>query len=118
LSLLFDENLSPPLTVRLSALFPKCIHVRDVGLKKADDQAIWRWAKDHHHTFVTTDADFVLMVERTGPPPKVIHIARCDYPFRVIEDLLRHNAIRISRLENDASGSLLTLRPVRTKNIR
>jgi predicted nuclease of predicted toxin-antitoxin system len=116
LSLLLDENLSPRLAARLSSLFPGCIHVRDVGLKQADDRDIWQWAKDNSHTIVTTDSDFVAMVARTGPPPKVIHIERCDFPFRVIEDLLRQNAIRISGFENDASASLLTLRPIRAKS--
>jgi len=118
LSLLFDENLSPRLTARLLPLFPGCIHVRDVGLKQADDREIWRWAKDHDCTVVTTDSDFVAMVIRIGPPPKVIHLERCDFPFRVIEDLLRRNAIWISEFENDPSRSLLTLEEVPGRKTR
>jgi len=101
LSLLFDENLSPRLAARLSSLFPDCVHVRDVGLKQADDREIWQWARDHNDTVVTTDSDFVAMVIRIGPPPKVIHLERCDLPCGAIEDLLRRNAIRICEFEND-----------------
>ena len=118
MSLLLDENLSPRLAGRLSSLFPGCIHVRDVGLKQADDREIWQWAKDNNHTLVTTDSDFIAMVTRTGPTPKVIHIERCDFPLSRIEDLLRRNAIRISRFQGDASARLLTLREPRTKNYR
>jgi predicted nuclease of predicted toxin-antitoxin system len=48
---------------------------------------------------ITADADFVALVNRRGPPPKLIHIERCDFPFHVIEELLRQNAIRISEFE-------------------
>jgi len=113
LSLLLDENLSPRLTGRLASLFPGLMHVRDVGLKQADDREIWQWARDNSHTVVTADSDFVEMVTREGPPPRLIHIERCDFPFRVIEDLLRRNAIRISEFENQPDGRLLTLRPDR-----
>jgi hypothetical protein len=32
----------------------------------------------------------------------VIRVERCDFPFRVLEELFRHNAIRISEFEKDA----------------
>ena len=118
MSLLFDENLSPRLAARLASLFPGCIHVRDVGLQQADDREIWQWAGDNGHTLVTTDSDFVVMAEQIGPPSKVIHIERCDFPFHFIEDLVRQNGIRIARFEQDASGRLLSLRPIRGKASR
>ncbi len=37
MKLLFDENLSHKLVWLLADLFPDSIHVRDVGLKAADD---------------------------------------------------------------------------------
>jgi predicted nuclease of predicted toxin-antitoxin system len=109
LSLLLDENLSPRLTVRLASLFPGLTHVRDVGLKQADDRGIWDWAKQNSCTVVTADADFVAMASRAGPPPKVVHIERCDFPLQVIEELLRQNAIRISEFEKDSNSGLLVL---------
>ena len=33
MKLLFDENLSPNLPLRLNDLFPNSLHVRDVGMK-------------------------------------------------------------------------------------
>jgi len=99
-------------------LFPDCVHVRDVGLKQADDREIWQRAKDHNRTVVTADSDFVAMVIRIGPPPKVIHLERCDFLFRAIEDLPRRNAIRISEFENDSSGSALTLRDIPGRTTR
>jgi predicted nuclease of predicted toxin-antitoxin system len=85
------------------------IHVREVGLKQASDQEIWLWAKENGFTVTTTDADFVALMTRHGVPPKVIHLERCDFPFRVIEELLRQNAIRISEFEEDRDARLLVL---------
>ncbi len=118
MSLLLDENLSPRLTVRLASLFPGVIHVRDVGLKQADDREIWDWARENDRTVVTTDADFVELVKLKGSPPKLVHIERCDFPARVIEELLRQNAIRISEFERHPTAHLLILRVPLTKHIR
>jgi predicted nuclease of predicted toxin-antitoxin system len=41
---------------------------------------------------VSTDRDFVHLVERLGPPPKVIRIERCDFRAKVIGQLLRREA--------------------------
>ncbi|MGI8990797.1 MAG: DUF5615 family PIN-like protein [Bryobacteraceae bacterium] len=110
MKLLLDENLSPRVVPRLDSLFPGLIHVRDVGLKQADDQGIWEWAKANVFTVVTTDGDFVALAHRFGWPPKVIHIEPCDFPLRVIEDLLRRSAVRITEFERDSNSGLLSLR--------
>lgn len=109
MNLLLDENLSPRLTLRLASLLPGLIHVRDVGLKQASDLEIWDWARENRYTVITTDADFVALVNRKGAPPKLIHLERCDFPLRVVEELFRQNAIRISEFEKDAGARLLVL---------
>ena len=47
MKLLFDENLSHKLVRLLADLFPDSIHVRDVGLKAADDSLVWEYAKNN-----------------------------------------------------------------------
>ena len=108
--LLLDENLSPRLVPRLQSLFGGLTHVRDVGLRRADDKAIWDWAKANGYAVITTDSDFIAMSQTAGWPPKVIHIEQCDYPFRVIEDLLRRSGILIAEFEKDGMAGVLTLR--------
>ena len=110
MNLLLDENLSPRLVPRLLSLFAGLKHVRDVGLRQAEDKAIWDWSRAHKYTVITTDFDFVTMSQRLGWPPKVIHIERCDFPFRVIEDLLRRSAVLITEFDKDESAAVLTLR--------
>jgi predicted nuclease of predicted toxin-antitoxin system len=109
-SLLLDENLSPRLLQRLFSLFPGVIHVRDVGLKQASDEVIWEWATRRNCTIVTTDADFAGLSRRLGWPSKVIHLEECDFPLRMIEELLRQSAIRIAEFEKDPDTGLLSLR--------
>lgn len=110
MKLLLDENLSPRLVNRLNQLFPGLKHVRDVGLKQADDQQIFNWARENVVAIITTDADFVAMTQRQGWPPKVVHLEQCDFPLRVIEDWLRRSAVRISEFGKDDSVGLLSLR--------
>ena len=55
--LLFDQNLSHRLVGQLADLFPESQHVRDVGLKAADDDQVWRYAKEHGFAIVSKDAD-------------------------------------------------------------
>ena len=47
MKLLFDENLSPKLSIRLSDIFPDSLHVRDVGMKATIDPIVWNYAKDN-----------------------------------------------------------------------
>ena len=110
MSLLLDENLSPRLIQRLSSLFPGLVQVRDFGLKQSSDETIWEWARGTGHTIITTDADFVALSRRLGWPPKVIHLEECDFPLRVIEELLRQNAVRISEFQKDPGSGLLCVR--------
>jgi len=48
----------------------------------------------------------------------VVHIERCDFPLRAIEELFRQNAIRISEFEKDPSSGLLVLRLPLMERIR
>ena len=44
----------------------------------------------------------------------MIHIERCDFPFVVIEQLLRRSAVLISEFEEDEASGLLALRVLST----
>jgi predicted nuclease of predicted toxin-antitoxin system len=68
--LLLDENLSPRLVSRLGELYGSITHVRDIGLKRADDRMIWGWAREHEYSVITADADFVMLSQQQGFHPK------------------------------------------------
>ena len=73
-------------------------------------RTFWDWAGRNGHTLVTADADFVALAEKSMQGQQVIHLERCDYPFRVIEEWLRQNAIRIAEFEREQGVGVLSLR--------
>lgn len=44
--LLFDQNLSYRLVAKLKDTYPDSVHVAKVGLDKASDIDVWKYAKD------------------------------------------------------------------------
>ncbi len=76
MKLLFDQNLSFRLVSKLDAYFPESQHVRILGMDEDDDRLIWQYARDNGFTIVTQDADFEILSQLYGFPPKVIWL-RC-----------------------------------------
>jgi predicted nuclease of predicted toxin-antitoxin system len=108
--LLFDENLSRKLVIRLSDLFPDSKHVESESLAQVSDRQIWEYAKNNDFTNVTAEGDFHELVTTFGPAPKVIWLRGCDYPTSVAEKLIRSQAIRVAEFE-ESEASVLILRP-------
>ena len=101
MKLLFDENLSFKLCRQLNDLFPGSSQVRLLGLERAEDRAIWDYAKAKGFVLVTLDADFVDMAGVLGAPPKVIRLRCGNQPTPLIEALLREHADLIASFERD-----------------
>ena len=91
MKLLFDENMSPRLGGGLADVFPGSVHVRDAGLDRATDAAIWTFALAHDLTIVSKDSDSHQMSFVRGPTPKVIWIRRGNCTTTDMEALLRSN---------------------------
>ncbi len=95
--ILLDQNLSPKLVYRLADLPPGLESVYDHELTGTSDSVIFEWARSRELTaIVSADRDFVRLAEQMGPPPKVVRIEQCDFPSRIIEQLLRREAIRVT----------------------
>lgn len=68
-----NAHLSPKFAVWLAKEFGvDCKTVKDVGLRDAKDQEIFRRGKEEGVILVTKDADFVDLVLRHGPPPQIL----------------------------------------------
>lgn len=76
MKLLFDQNLSFRLVRQLDVYFPDSAHVRLLGMAEEDDKLIWQFAKNNDFIIVTQDADFEMLSQLYGFPPKVIWL-RC-----------------------------------------
>ena len=110
MKLLFDENLSPRLALRLANLFPKSTHVRDIGLKVAADPAVWDYARLNDFVIVSKDADMHDLSLLFGNPPKVIWVRLGNCSTTQAENLLRREFDAIQTFYADADTSLLALR--------
>ena len=109
MKLLFDENLSPKLTSRLSDLFPNSLHVRDVGMKATVDPIVWDYAKDNNLMIVSKDSDMHDLSLVFGNPPKVIWLRLGNCSTLQVENLLRREFNTIKLFYEDDSLSLLVL---------
>ena len=70
-----DAQLSPALAPWLSETFGVTAHaVRDLGLRDAKDLAIFHAAREAGAVIMSKDSDFVLLLERFGPPPQILWV--------------------------------------------
>jgi predicted nuclease of predicted toxin-antitoxin system len=108
-NLLFDENLSRKLVVRLADLYPGSAHVAELGLLEFPDRAIWDFAKARNFIIATANSDFYNLAASSGPPPKVIGLRRWGHPTHDAERVLRREAIRITEFAADPELGVLVL---------
>lgn len=104
--LLFDQNLSGKLCVRLADVFPDSIQVRALGLDQADDRVIWRYAQKHDFVIVTLDSDFAELAALYGPPPKVIWLRCGNLSTTETADRIRQGADALVEFEDSDAACL------------
>ena len=109
MKLLFDQNLSPRLPHTLADIYADSVHVREIGLRDADDSVIWDYAKLNDFTIVSKDSDFQQRSLLYGSPPKFIWLRVGNCPVKTIEDLLRKHSAAIHTFGQDKRKSHLML---------
>ena len=109
MKLLFDENLSRKLVVRLAELYPESAHVAEADLLESPDREIGEFAKAGNFVIVSTDSDFYELATTIGPPPKVVWLRRWTHPTRDAERVLRREAVRITEFVADPELGVLVL---------
>lgn len=103
MKLLFDQNLSHKLPVRLADIYPGSAHVRLIGLERAADEVIWQYAKAEGYGIVKQDVDYAERSRLFGSPPKVIWLRCGNSTPQAIELLLRRSESVIGELQRDAA---------------
>ena len=111
MKILFDENLSYRLVNRIKSVYPEAAHVDQVGLPEMPgDPLIWQWARENNYVVVVSqDADFVDLLDRHGPPPKVIHLRFGNQRVATIAEFLVTKHAMISSFVEDDEYSLLEI---------
>jgi predicted nuclease of predicted toxin-antitoxin system len=107
--LLFDENLSPKLSDKLSDVFPGSAHVRNVGLKSSPDPMVWQFAVANDFHLVSKDADMHDRSLLLGFPPKIIWIRLGNCTTSDVERLIRRDITKINQFLADDYASFLAL---------
>jgi predicted nuclease of predicted toxin-antitoxin system len=85
------------------------MHVRDLDLLEADDEAIWRYAADHGLVIVSKDSDFHQMSLLHGHPPKTVWLRVGNAPTSTVAGLLRRHRATMRRFHENPDASLLAL---------
>jgi predicted nuclease of predicted toxin-antitoxin system len=109
MKLLFDENLSHKLVRLLADLFPDSVHVREAGLKAADDPVVWEYAKNNSLLIVSKDSDMHQRSFVFGYPPKVVWVRLGNCSTADVERLLRRHFAAIKAFYEDDYASFLSL---------
>jgi len=107
--LLFDQNLSHKLARRLTDIFPDSTHVREVGLKEANDPVVWDYAKQQSFMIISKDADFHQRSFVFGFPPKVVWVQLGNCTTAEVEQVIRANFAAIKDFYDDAEAAFLVL---------
>lgn len=107
--LLFDQNLAARLVADLVDLFPGSVHVRDLGMASAADDAVWNYALKRGLVIVSKDADFHQRSFLAGPPPKVVWIRLGNCTTEQIAALLRREAQALRSFGEDPEVAFLAL---------
>jgi len=107
--LLFDQNLSHRLVHLLADIFPGSSHVRNIGLGKADDGAVWRHAASAGFAIVSKDSDFHQLSFLRGHPPKVVWVRQGNCSTDAIESSIRQHEADLRAFNQDPDAAFLVL---------
>ncbi len=85
-----DAQLSPALCSWLETEFGvEAVAVRDLDLVKAEDADIFMAAREDADVVMTKDSDFVELLSRLGPPPKIIWVTAGNTSKRHLKKILQ-----------------------------
>ena len=109
MKLWLDAQLSPALAQWMRReLNTEAVAVRDLGLRDAKDTEIFQRAKEADVIVMTKDSDFVVLLERFGPPPKVLWVTCGNTSNERMREILRARFLRAIALF-DAGEALVEI---------
>ena len=92
MTLWLDAQLSPSLAPWFRSEFGlEAVAVRDLGLLHATDESIFKAARALDVVVLTKDSDFVTLLERLGPPPRVVWLTCGNTSNDVLTALLKRH---------------------------
>jgi len=112
---LIDNSLSPVLATLLEQADHDAVHVRSLGLQRAEDPVILDRAAAENQVVVSADTDFgTLLAERASQKPSVLQFR--GEGSRAPEVLARLILANLPQLRDSLdSGSIVTFEPARVR---
>ena len=107
--LLFDGNLPARAVVILSEDFPGAVHVSEVDLLEASDEAIWEEALRRGLAILSKDDDFVARAVLRGHPPKIVVLRIGNMRTRELITFFRTRRDTIRRFVTEGTDAVLML---------
>src|SRR5215213_4695821 len=96
-----DAQMSPSIAAWVSSTFGvSAVAVRDLGFRDAKDQEIFQAARRDRTVVMTKDSDFVLLLERFGPPPQVVWVTCGNTSNARLKEILTNTLPRALGLLN------------------
>lgn len=84
-----DAQLSPMIAIWMRKEFSvNAIPLRDLGLRDASDLDIFFEARENGAALLTKDSDFILLLERLGPPPPIIWLTCGNTSNEILKSIL------------------------------
>ena len=78
-------------------------------MERADDAAIWDFAREQGYVIVSKDGDFHQMSFLRGAPPKVVWVRLGNCSTGEIRELLLSSADRLAAFGSDEEAAFMTL---------
>ena len=70
-----DAQMSPAIATWITSNYAvRAIAIRDLGLRDAEDKEIFEAARQEKAVVMKKESDFVLLLDKLGPPPQVIWV--------------------------------------------
>ena len=103
--LLFDQNLSYRLVTRLKDIYQDSAHTAALGLDKASDIDVWKYAKENGYALVSKDSDFNDICTLYDYPPHIIWIRLGNSRVSAVQAVLEKYKDQIcSIIEDNKTG--------------
>ena len=106
---LVDHQLPVALARFIATQGHQAEHVRDLGLKEADDTVIWQRASAGERVIVSKDEDFTFLAAASGGTGKLVWVRIGNCRKRVLLEAFRSQLPRIVS-ELEAGSQIVELR--------
>lgn len=94
-----DAQISPSIAGWISVTlgFP-AVALREIGLRDAADLEIFQSAREANAIVITKDRDFVDLLDRFGPPPRILWLTCGNTSNERLREIFSENLVKALRI--------------------